>query len=252
MKKRARRATAVAAWAVAWVAVWTLIAAPAVLAQTGTGGGAWIWVQAAGIGDIAAYKLNVLAPLSRSCTSGVCSLGADATVYTDDDSQVPSTMNKLPTAGAWSPTGTITVNQDKIQLTANADSDNDPVRKAMLDGKNIGHPCIGVGEPVNGDERFGTRFWAADPDYTVTKVWCIVKASSGTPTVVVTLAECDGAGANCGTSRVSEQITCDTDGQADDGTIGNALIDGDAVLKATVGTVGSNVTGVTICARTTY
>lgn len=214
--------------------------------------GVYIVTQSAGTSEIVAYAVNVTGGITRSCTSGVCTWSLDASVYTTDDSIVPASMTNLPTTGSWSPTGTITVNADRIQVTADADSANDPVRKSLLDTKTVGHFCIGVGEPVNGDERFGPRLWSTDPDYTITNLNCIVKASSGTPTVAVTLYECDGTGANCGTSRVNEAITCDTDGQADDGTIGNALVDGDAWLKLTVGTVGSNVTGVTLCGRLTY
>lgn len=85
--------------------------------------------------------------------------------------------------------------------------------------------------PVDADDFL---FWRANEAVTVTSLDCIVENATS---AVVVIVECDSAGDNCGTSRMSESLTCDVDGATDDGTIGEAGIVAGAWLRAQVGTV---------------
>jgi len=59
---------------------------------------------------------------------------------------------------------------------------------------------------------------------TITGISCIVQ---GTTSVHGQIQECDSAGANCADTDDTDDITCDADGAADDGTLSNAVIDKD-------------------------
>jgi hypothetical protein len=66
---------------------------------------------------------------------------------------------------------------------------------------------------------------------TIIKTDCIVQ---GTTSVHGQLQECDAAGANCADTDSTDDITCDADGAADDGTLSNASIDsGDWIMWKT-------------------
>ena len=66
---------------------------------------------------------------------------------------------------------------------------------------------------------------------TIISTSCIVQ---GTTSVHGQLQECDSAGANCADTDDTDDITCDADGAADDGTLSNASIDsGDWIMWKT-------------------
>jgi len=217
-------------------------------------GAEWVFlggvqIKLAGVLQGTAHTVDLSTLFTFDCTTtpGTCVMTPATTFYTEGDTVVPTSASNLPTSGTW------TIGQDLLQLSGDADSGSDPVRKSQLDAKTVGQFCIGVGDPVNGDVRFGPRWWTGDPIRTITNISCIITESdAGSPTVAVTLAECTEAGASCGTSRVTEGLTCDNDGATDDGSIGNAAIDSLAVMKLTIGTTGTNVSSVTVCARYTY
>lgn len=85
--------------------------------------------------------------------------------------------------------------------------------------------------PVDADDFLFHRF---DEAVTVTGIDCIVEDSTS---AVVVIVECDADGDNCGTSRMSESLTCAVTNTADDGTIGESGIVAGARLRAQVGTV---------------
>jgi hypothetical protein len=89
---------------------------------------------------------------------------------------------------------------------------------------------IVIETPVDADDLL---FYRANEAFTVTGVDCIVESATS---AVVVIVECDSAGDNCGTSRFTESVTCDVDGQADDGLAETGVVAG-AWIRAQVGTV---------------
>jgi D-serine deaminase-like pyridoxal phosphate-dependent protein len=101
----------------------------------------------------------------------------------------------------------------------------------MLDADQQDSVGVLIETPADADDFL---FWRANEAVTVTSLDCIVEDATS---AVVVIVECDSAGDNCGTSRLSESLTCDVDGATDDGTIGEAAIAAGAWFRAQVGTV---------------
>jgi hypothetical protein len=81
---------------------------------------------------------------------------------------------------------------------------------------------------------------------TVTEVYCLVDAATS---VVMTLRECDGDGANC--SDIEAAMTCTTTGQVIT-SIDNASLDAGDVLRITRGTLTGSATQAHMCATWTW
>lgn len=116
----------------------------------------------------------------------------------------------------------------------------------MADADQRGDWSKTIETPVDADDLYIYRHEAA---VTYTSLHCIVEDATS---AVVVIVECDSAGDNCGTSRMSESITCDTNGQDDDGTIGNAAVAAGATIRAQVGTVTGTPGHVMISGDFTY
>jgi len=118
----------------------------------------------------------------------------------------------------------------------------DCVSKADLaDDATEATKCIVIETPADADDLL---FFRANSAITVTSLDCIVESATSAVVVVV---ECDSAGDNCGTTRLSESMTCDVDGATDDGTIGNAGVVAGAYIRAQVGTVTGTPGHVAAC-----
>jgi hypothetical protein len=101
--------------------------------------------------------------------------------------------------------------------------------------------CITIETPADADNFLMYRVPLAS---TVTSLNCIVEAATS---AVIIFQECDTAGDNCSGIDGATTITCDVDGQADDGALSNAGIDATDWIRLDVGTVTGTVGHVTAC-----
>jgi hypothetical protein len=101
--------------------------------------------------------------------------------------------------------------------------------------------CIIIENPTDDDNFLMFRVPVAS---TITSLNCIVAAATS---AVISFQECDSAGANCAGVDGETTITCDADGQADDGTLSNAGIDAGDWIRLDVGTVTGTVGHLTAC-----
>lgn len=118
----------------------------------------------------------------------------------------------------------------------------------ILDADQNDTKCILIETPADADDLL---FFRNDRAITVTSIDCIVEAATS---AIVVINECDSAGDTCGAanSRVEESLTCDVNGAADDGTIGNAGVASGGWLRAQVGTVTGTPGHVTVCVTYNY
>jgi hypothetical protein len=113
--------------------------------------------------------------------------------------------------------------------------ENDPVGDTISDTK-----CVTIPDPTASDDYPVFRAnWAL----TITGLDCLTEDSTAT----VEVEECDSAGDNCGTSRVSETLSCTATGAADDGTIENAGVVEGAWLRVRVTAIGTTPGSVATC-----
>jgi len=115
----------------------------------------------------------------------------------------------------------------------------------ILDADQNDTKCITIEDPVDADD---IMFYRANRALTITSVDCIVEDSTSAGLVVV---ECDSAGDNCGSSRFTESLTCDTNGATDDGVTEAGVVAG-AYMRIQIGTVTGTVNAVTTCFSLTY
>ena len=100
--------------------------------------------------------------------------------------------------------------------------------------------CVLIETPVDADDLMIYRF---DAGAVMTSIDCIVEDATS---AVVVIVECDSAGANCGTSRFTESVTCDVDGATDDGLTETGIV-ATAWIRAQVGTVTGTPGHLNVC-----
>src|SRR3990167_2901065 len=101
--------------------------------------------------------------------------------------------------------------------------------------------CMTIETPADADNFLMYRVPVTS---TVTSLNCIVEAATS---AVILFQECDTAGDNCSNIDGATTITCDVDGQADDGALSNAAIDATDWIRLDIGTVTGTVGHVTAC-----
>ena len=101
--------------------------------------------------------------------------------------------------------------------------------------------CVIIETPADADNFLMYR---VPVNSTVTTLNCIVEAATS---AVILFQECDTAGDNCSNIDGITTITCDVDGQADDGSLSNAAIDATDWIRIDIGTVTGTVGHVTAC-----
>lgn len=237
------------------------------------------WVRAskleillAGASQGLGLSLDFANDFSVTCDSNDdCSVSLNASVYSTNDSAVPSTMNDLPTSGAWAPTvGTITHSGD-------CDSANELCRKSYIDTAidtdvatavsnqdSVKRPyCWGITEQTAGEEFIMYYLVPSGESITVTDIYCFARDHDdvGTPDIDVYVKECtagdytdpDHATNGCGgTGTLNELITaCDKDGEPADTAIDNGTITGPASLALFVDSVTTPADFMSVCVHWT-
>lgn len=110
---------------------------------------------------------------------------------------------------------------------------------------NIDTKCIGIQAPSTGTHT-NIMWFRTNEAITVTEMNCIT-VGSGSPTATIDILECDSAGANCGSSRISNTLaSCSTSG-VDDSSISDPEVPANSWFRMSVTAVTNAPEFVTAC-----